>query len=227
MWSLWEDIVHYAPIKSEIIFDIVNSENHWVVNSKWNRVSLMTNKKINWMKLLLGAGIYTDNTYIEISSYMSGYKFTKKIPFKDNERFSNWIKYFNEDYQNITVSPCFSDQLSKNDNMTNPYAWSKNNTDIREELKSPVCEQNEPYNIMYESKRLDDYAICYDDKGYQLSPMKHVYVNPWLKYDSIMYTIKIVSDNYDRINFGWAVVEYESYPIQYKEKSSYDIELSC
>lgn len=224
MGSPWETIEHYSPIKAEIVFDIVNSENHWIENWNWNRVSLMTNKKINWIKLLLGAGIYTDNTYIEISSYMSWYKFNKKINFTNNEWFNNRLEYFNEQYNNITVSDCFWDTLSKNDNMENKCAGSKANTDIRDELESPVCWD---YNIRFNSKRLDDYVICYDDKGYQLSPINHIYINPSLKYNSILYTVKIVSDNYDMINFGWAVVEYESYPINYKEKSYYDIEEKC
>lgn len=108
--------------------------------------------------------------------------------------------------------------------MENKCVGSKANTDIRDELESPVCWD---YNIRFNSKRLDDYVICYDDKGYQLSPINHIYINPSLKYNSILYTVKIVSDNYDMINFGWAVVEYESYPINYKEKSYYDIEEKC
>lgn len=227
LWTMPDEIIHYSPIKAEIVFDIVNSESHWITNSLWNRVSLMNTKKINWMKLLLGAWIYTDNTYIEIDSYMSWYKFTKKIPFKGNEWFDNWKKYFNWDYDDIVVSPCFKDQLNKNDNMDNPYSGSRNNTDIKEKLVSPVCDYYSEYDIRYDPKRLDDYAICYDDKWYELSPMKHITVNPWLKFDSIMHTVRIVSNNYDMLNFGWAIVEYDSYPVQYKDKSSYDIEISC
>lgn len=226
--SLGEEIVHYAPIKSEVVFDIVNSENHGIVNSLWNRVSLMSEKKINWIKLLLGAWIYTENSYIEIDSYMSWYRFTKKIPFTENEWFNNWIEYFDWEYNNIEVSECFGETLSTHDNMASPYEGSSNNTDVREELKSPICEDStSPYEIKYDSKRLDDYAICYDDKWYRLSPIEHMYVNPWLKYHSILYTVKIVSDWYDRMNLWWAVVEYESYPINYKNKSRYDIEINC
>lgn len=227
LWSLWDEIVKYAPIKTEIIFDIVNSENHWIVNWLWNRVSLMTEKKINWMKLLLGAWVYTSNSYIEVDSHMTWYKFTKKIPFTENEWFNNWIEYFDWNYDDIEVSECFSETLSKNDNTESPYEGSPNNTDIKEELESPVCDQWQDYEIRYEPKRLDDYAICYDDKWYKLSPLKHIYVNPALKYSSLLYTVKIVSDWYDRLNFGWAVVEYESYPINYKNKSRYDIEIKC
>jgi hypothetical protein len=227
LWSPSEDIVHYAPIKAEIVFDIVNSENHWVVNSLGNRVSLMTEKKINWMKLLLGAWVYTNNSYIEISSHMNWYKFTKKIPFVENEWFNNRIEYFNGDYDNIAISDCFADQLSSNDNMESPYEWSRNNTDIKEGLESPVCNSWDDYEIRYDSKRLDDYAICYDDKWYVLSPLEHITINPGLKFNSILYTVKVVSDWYDRLNFWWAVVEYESYPINYKNKSRYDIEINC
>lgn len=217
-----------SPIKTEIIFDIVNSENHWITNSAGNRVSLMTNKSLNWMKMLLWPGKYTDNTYIDIISYTNWYKFTKKITWIDNEWIDNRNNYMEWNYEWISVSECFSEMLSKCDNMNNPCDGSNTNTDVKDELESPVCRASTPelwLNI--QPHRFDDYAICYDDKAYQLSPLKHIWINPQMKFNATLYTIKIVSDNYDIMNFGWAIVEYDSYPIWYKEKTWFDLEPAC
>lgn len=225
LWTNQEEFIHKSPIRTEIIFDIVNSENHWITNSLGNRVSLMSYKKLNWMKTLLWPWKYTDETYINIDSYVGWYKFTKKIEWFDSNWIDNINKYYEWDYENIEVSECFSEMLSKCDNMSHTCDGSKANTDVRESLRSPICHRDwYEQDINYEPHRFDDYAICYDEKWYMLSPINHIYINPQMKYPAILNTIHIVSDNYDRINFGWAIVEYEAYPITYKEKAWYDID---
>lgn len=228
VYTLWTDednYIHQTPIRTEIIFDIVNSENHWITNGAWNRVSLMNNKKIKRMKMLLWVGKYTDNTYIEIESFTAWYRFHKQLQWFNSEWIDNINKYYDGDYSSINISPCFLDRLSKADNMNNKCVDSHANTDVREELHTPVCHWTwTEQEIHYDPKRFDDYAICYDDKWYQLSPINHIYVNPQLKYPAVLYTVHIVSDNYDRLNFWWAIVEYDSYPIWYKEKTSFDLD---
>lgn len=178
--------------------------------------------------MLLWPGRYTDNTYINITSYTNWYKFTKKITWIDNEWIDNRNNYMDWNYEGISVSKCFSEMLSKCDNMNNPCEDSKFNTDVKEELESPICWLwNPDMWIKFEPHRFDDYAICYDDKAYQLSPIKHVWINPQMKYDATLYTISIVSDNYDSMNYGWAIVEYNSFPIWYREKTWFDLEPAC
>lgn len=228
LWTEDDNYIHTSPIKAEIVFDIVNSENHDIVNGLGNRVSLMTYKKLNRMKMLLWPGKYTDNTYIDIDTYTGWYKFTKRLVWFESNWIDNQNEYYDGNYENISVSPCFSEMLSKCDNMNNKCDWSHANTDVREELNSPVCHWSwTDVDIRYDSKKFDDYAICYNEKGYQLSPIQDIYINPQIKYEAILFTIHIVSDNYDRINFGWAVVEYDSYPIWYKQKTSFDINPEC
>lgn len=225
LWTEEDNFIHQTPIKSEIIFDIVNSENHWIVNGNGNRVSLMTNKKLKRMKSLLWMWKYTDNTYIEIESFTAWYRFHKRINWFNSDWIDNINEYYDGSYSNINIAPCFTDRLSSSDNMNNKCNGSHANTDVREELHTPVCHWTSTEQLIhYEPKRFDDYAICYNDKWYQLSPIQHIYINPQIKYPAILYTVHIVSDNYDRLNFGWVIVEYDSYPIWYKEKTSFDVD---
>ena len=64
------------------------------------------------------------------------------------------------------------------------------------------------------TKRLDDYAIQQMINDINCSIKIHICYPVW-NINIIIYKNKR-NHWYDRLNFGWAVVEYESYSINYK-----------
>ena len=183
-------------VESYIEFYVWENED-W--QTQFNTISF---KELEWLKILLGRGIYTDwSTKVVIDSQVHWYKQQYQVStFEHIPR----VDAHNKIRQWITPnkpSDCALDVLAECSNVIRPCKWMKPTDTI----------------IWL------DNCVCYDDKAYELADTYNVFINLKHLKRSDLYRIRIMSLWWDEMVFGWAVAWVEIYPIETHDSDDEDL----
>ena len=200
----------YVPWQEDgwTYFDAYIDAFIWEQEENGTELNQFTRKKANWLKVILGRGIYTNNnTNIVIDQYVWWYKAQYAV---SNVESIEWIRNNNAiiSWTESSIEPnvCVTDNL--NDYSTITRVCNGSFDTIQD--SSPLDCQCAPDII-----KKDDYLICVDDKAYALS---ETYTLRIPLHDAIMesdmFRVRLYSKNWDRMVFGWMIMELEQQPIE-------------
>lgn len=182
-------------------------------NEDWQtEFSTLAYKKLRWMKVLLGKGIYTDGSTKFVIDYGSHwYKQQYQI---DKVEHIEWIDKNNKIRQWIETSPseCALEVLAECTNLVRECSWQPL---ANEEIEKTGC-KNRPQTYM-------DNCMCLDEKAYELADVYNVMLKLDHLHKSELFRVKIMSTGWDEMVFGWLVIWLETYDFSAHDTDNADV----
>ena len=181
-WDPWFG-TWYDAVATAVLYR--NNQNSWQ-DSSWITLDMFRRHKILNMIVLLARSRYSSDTYIDVTKYdkiASRYQYQ----MKEDEITEMWndIRNCNEP----RIPKCLTSSLSKCANTNNDCEWSGHNCEVKE---NDCCEKPRVF---------DDYCICYDDAGYEVSPI-HKYKLTFNESYADYWKISLVS-SWDNVAYFW------------------------
>lgn len=225
IYLVWWSTIQ-TDVNSRISAYIGAQENDKLQDSEWNAYRLNKKKSLNWLKLLLWAGIYTDwSTIVKVDTYRNWYKFEKIFDTVEwVEWIDNWNDYFK--WEEVIPSDCFIQDLDDCDNINRPCEGSRYNDTNRIYEEAPdklAC----LWGLEIQKEiQINDYCVCYDSRSYALSPFYNVFLYP-LSKPADLFKITLYSNGWDKLSFMGMVAEIITEDISNAVESENVIGLTC
>lgn len=207
----------YTPwyIDSWHYFDAYVDSYIWEHEENGTDINMFTQKQINWIKVILGRWIYTNNnTVLEIDQNNSWYKAKYSVSnvesiewIRNNNAIIAWTK------SSIEPSRCILDNIDD---------YTTINRECIDSFESIQDKEVLHCGCPTETKKFDDYNICLDDKAYALSET-YTIMFPLALMNSDLFRVRIYSKWGDRMVFGGMLIELEQQPINKWNADSMDV----
>lgn len=191
-----------------------NEYSNWQQAADWGNLDLFRCIKPKSMNILLWYGRYSKNTKIHIVNYK--FWFGSELVI-DGLYKNKWVENISHiaNWDKPEIDECMDADLS--DDRT--YLEScENSTTLSDVEDQPyVWQSSNGYEQANNRIRLNDNWICVDWWRYNYSWVYPIYINfNETQSPSELVKIEITTEAWDSIAFGWAIVELEVMPYDYK-----------
>lgn len=174
----------------------------WENEDMQTEFSTLWYKQLDWIKILLWKGIYTDwSTKIVIDSNVHWFKHQYQA---DTFEHIPWIGYHNQlrAWEVPEIRECNIEHLAECSNVVR------------------ACNGWQPAT---EWQIWVDNCICYDDKAYELADIYQVMLNTKHLKKTDIYRVRIISSGWDEMVFGWVLAQLEIFPFEKHDTDSEDL----
>ena len=191
-WEWWLGADGTINIKSELTAYIGEHESLDVLPFK-----LYTRKRLDTLKIILGKGTYTDNTYLTVKEDRNGFRYSRTYKWLQNiERVKNMNSFFENGSlcdQDILMPDCYTQDECENLNDKN-----KDYTNCRRQTKRQTC------HCIDEFYEQEDFCNTLKDPTAHIAevyPVKYK-IDGW---PSDVIEVTFTSDWFDRPSIGWII----------------------
>lgn len=213
-WYTQSDMPGNAGMKDcwEFYIDAYIEAFIWENEDDQTEFTTLAYKKLRWMKVLLGKGIYTDGSTKFIIDYGSHwYKQQYQI---DKVEHIDWINKNNllSQWEITTPDDCALEVLAECTNVVRPCSWQP----IANEEVVVEWMGNVPMKYL-------DNCMCLDERAYEMSDVYNVMLKLDHLKKSELFRIKIMSTGWDEMVFGGLAIGLEAYDIATHDVDNADV----
>lgn len=209
----WWDILSASD--KTVYYSAIVDAFVWEQENNWMDISAYARKKLNWAKVILWRGIYTDDNFIvEVDQYSQWYKRKYSVSnIESIERVRENNDLISGTTDEIVPNICVTDDIQDYNTMSRECS-----------AVNKIQDTITDCDWIVRVKRQDDYVTCVNDDGYASSELYtlRIPLNE-TTIESDLFRVRIYSKWWDNLVFGWMVIELEQQPIEQWDPDDRDI----